>query len=136
MSDCGKYPYEGPIINDATPRTNAIAHRGFQLDALAARSIDLCRELERENAALLDVLESMANQHCHTGVAHRDYNGQLAGTLVTDSGALTANGKALHLLAKVNPPRFRIVAEAGRMVIGYWPENDPEKHPRTNPVSQ
>lgn len=95
-----------------------------------------CRELERENAALLDVLESMANQHCRTAAAHRDYNGQLAGTLVTDSGALTANGKALHVLANANPPRFRIVAEIGRMVVGYWPENDPEKHPRTNPVSQ
>jgi hypothetical protein len=35
-----------------TPRTDAIAHRGFHLDVLVARSIDLCRELERENAAL------------------------------------------------------------------------------------
>jgi hypothetical protein len=31
-----------------TPRTDTIAHRGYNLDALAARSIDLCRELERE----------------------------------------------------------------------------------------
>jgi hypothetical protein len=38
-------------VND-TPRTDAIAHRGYHLEALAARSIDLCRELERENAAL------------------------------------------------------------------------------------
>jgi hypothetical protein len=35
-----------------TPRTDAIAHRGYHLDALAARAIDLCRELERENGEL------------------------------------------------------------------------------------
>jgi FtsZ-binding cell division protein ZapB len=35
-----------------TPRTDAIAHRGFHADVLIAKAIDLCRELERENAAL------------------------------------------------------------------------------------
>jgi hypothetical protein len=44
-----------------TPRTDAIAHRGYHLDALAARAIDLCRELERENAALRSALDYQAN---------------------------------------------------------------------------
>ena len=38
----------------------------------------------------LDALESMARQHCYTRKVERDYNGQVAGTLVTDSGALSA----------------------------------------------
>lgn len=80
---------------------------------------------QKENAELREVVEDMARQHCHTGVADRDYNGQVAGTLVTDSGALSANAKLLCLLAKHQ--RFRIVAEFGRMVVGYWPENDPQK---------
>jgi hypothetical protein len=42
-----------------TPRTDAIAHRGYHLDALAARSIDLCRELERENAALREKISEL-----------------------------------------------------------------------------
>jgi hypothetical protein len=40
-----------------TPRTDAIAHRGFHLDVLVAKTIDLCRELERENAALRGEVE-------------------------------------------------------------------------------
>ena len=79
----------------------------------------------KENAELLEVVEDMARQHCHRGVADRDYNGQVAGTLVTDSGALSADAKLLRLLAKHQ--RFRIVAEFKRMVVGYWPENDPQK---------
>ena len=71
----------------------------------------------------LDPLEDMARQHCHTGTASRDYNGQVAGTLVTDSGALSANAEALRTLAENG--RFRIVAAHNRMVVGYWPENDP-----------
>ncbi len=75
----------------------------------------------------LESLEDMARQHCHTGQVERDYHGQIAGTFVTDSGALSANAEALRLLASANPPRFRIVAQTGRMVVGYWPEKDPEK---------
>lgn len=116
-----------------------------KLDKLEAENAELRNELARvnnqtnwectcggtdcagqnENAELLKVVEDMARQHCHTGVADRDYNGQVAGTLVTDSGALSANAKLLRLLAKHQ--RFRIVAEFGRMVVGYWPENDPQK---------
>lgn len=75
--------------------------------------------------ALLDRLEDMARQHCHTAVAKRDYNGQVAGSKVTDSGALTTSAEVLRVLAEHG--RFRVVAEGGRMVVGYWPENDPQK---------
>ncbi len=63
-------------------------------------------------AELLDALDDMAHQHCYT---KKD-------TLETDSGAITANAEALALLAKYK--RFRIVSEFGRMVVGYWPENE------------
>ena len=89
-----------------------------------------CREvkfaaLKQENAKLLDTIEDLARQHCYTGTALRDHNGQVAGTLVTDSGALTTDSIALRRLAEAG--RFRIVAEYGRMVVGYWPENEPRK---------
>ncbi|MDP1580710.1 MAG: hypothetical protein Q8M02_10545 [Candidatus Didemnitutus sp.] len=74
-------------------------------------------------SGLLETLESMARQNCHTGRVDRDYNGQVAGTLVTDSGAISAHADALETLAEHG--RFRIVAARGRMVVGYWPENDP-----------
>lgn len=82
-------------------------------------------ELERENAALVETLEDLARQHCHTDTALHDYNGQVGGTLVTDSGGLTADSIALRRLADAG--RFRIVASHGRMIVGYWPENDPQK---------
>jgi len=87
--------------------------------------VEEVKKLERENAALLDTVEDLARQHCYTGTALRDYKGQVAGTLVTDSGALTTDSIALRRLAEAG--RFRIVAEYGRMVVGYWPENDPQK---------
>ena len=87
--------------------------------------VEEVKKLERENAALLDTIEDLARQHCHTSLAWRDYNGQVANTLVTDSGALYVNSIALRRLAKDG--KFRIVAEHGRMVVGYWPENDPQK---------
>ena len=61
---------------------------------------------------LLETLEDMARQHCLT-------NGN-----ATSSGALSTNAYVLRLLAKAG--RFRIARESGRMVIGYWPENEPE----------
>lgn len=76
---------------------------------------------------LLDALESMARQHCDTIRVTRDHMGQVAGTNVTDSGAISSNAESLRELAKADPPRFRIVAEMGRMVVGYWPEDDPAK---------
>ena len=62
---------------------------------------------------------------CYTSKQERDYNGQVAGTDVTDSRAIGANAMALFLLSEHS--RFRIVGDTGRMVVGYWPENDPQK---------
>lgn len=73
----------------------------------------------------LDALEHMARQHCHTGKAEQDYKGQVAGTFVTDSGGLSASAETLEILSAANPSRFRIVAQHGRMIVGYWPENEP-----------
>lgn len=50
--------------------------------------------------------------------------GQVAGTLVTDSGAISSRADMLRRLAALG--KFRIVGETGRMVVGYWPENDPQ----------
>ena len=95
------------------------------LDDRIAELEDENAALQRENAELLDTIEDLARQHCYTGTALRDHNGQVAGTLVTDSGALTTDAIALRRLAEAG--RFRIVAEHGRMVVGYWPENEPRK---------
>lgn len=74
---------------------------------------------------LIDAKESAARSACHTRKVERDHNGQVAGTFVTDSGAMSDRAELLRELAEAF--RFRIVAEAGRMVVGYWPENDPSK---------
>lgn len=74
-------------------------------------------------ADILDDLETAARQLCYTQKVERDYNGQVAGTLVTDSGAISTSADLLRRLAQAG--RFRIVAEGGRMVVGYWRENDP-----------
>jgi len=84
--------------------------------------------------ACLEALEDMARQHCHTGRQAKDHNGLKAGTMVTDSGGLSADADALRALASHR--RFRIVAEYGRMVCGYWPENDPEPNPSPEPRRQ
>lgn len=77
----------------------------------------------------IDGIEEAARASCFTGPAKRDYNGQVAGTMVTDSGGKSQDAEWLCDLADAG--RFRVVAAHGRMVIGYWPENDPEKKPRT-----
>lgn len=94
-----------------------------QLEAVVESHIE-----ERVKAALedyLEMIESGARYSCHTSKADRDYNGQVAGSLVTDSGAISTNAHALRFLSQLTPPRFRIIGETGRMVVGYWPENDP-----------
>lgn len=116
-----------------TPRTDDIVMQAVAQGMRLAPVAEFCRELERENVALLDLIEDMANQHCRTCIADRDYNGQLAGTRVTDSGAISASANALRFLAAAKPPRFRVVAEFGRMVVGYWPDNDPQKQPSSTP---
>jgi hypothetical protein len=76
-----------------TPRTDAIAHRGFHLDVLVARSIDLCRELERENATLRKALTFYGD--CQT----YGLNGGNMKRVLTDAGAL-----ARHALRKEAKP--------------------------------
>lgn len=72
-------------------------------------------ELNKEaHDVLLDALEDMAIQHCHT-----DKDG------LTDSMALSANAYALETLAEFG--RFRITKSHGRRVLGYFPANDPEE---------
>jgi|ERR1035441_828436 hypothetical protein len=71
---------------------------------------------------LLDALEDMARQHCYTNRTLKTYQGVIE-IKTTDSGALSANADALRTLAEHG--RFRIIRECGRMVVGYWPENDP-----------
>jgi hypothetical protein len=65
----------------------------------------------------------MARQHCWTDKRERFFEG-VREIKITDSGATSANADALRTLAERG--RVRIVRQTGRMVIGYWPENDPE----------
>jgi len=69
---------------------------------------------------LLEDLESMARQHCYTDQKQKDGVTEIN---TTDSGALSTDAEALRTLARHG--RFRIIRERGRMVVGYWPENDP-----------
>lgn len=78
---------------------------------------DCVWELKRQNARLWEALEHMARQHCTTtGSEHKE-------PYITSSGGLSANAEALEVLAEEE--RFRIARECGRVVVGYWPENDP-----------
>lgn len=70
----------------------------------------------------LDQIENMARQHCFTDKQVRTYNG-VRESNITDSGGTSTDADALRTLAKHG--RFRIVRDCGRMVVGYWPENDP-----------
>jgi hypothetical protein len=74
--------------------------------------------LENELDYALEKLELMARQHCNT--SSKDH----VEPLLTDSGAIMANALALELLSKDN--RFKIVRSFGRVVCGYWPENEPK----------
>jgi hypothetical protein len=76
----------------------------------------------RERNAALDREEEWARQECYTDRTERMFNG-LPEVSVTDSGASSVRAEALRRLAAAG--RFRIVREYGRMVVGYWPENDP-----------
>lgn len=116
-----------PIAICTTPENAKMVVKAL----LATPSAGRVEELEGE---LADALENSCRQGCHTGKVDEDYNGQVAGTLVTDSGALSTYAEQLRRLAQLK--RFRIVTEFGRMVVGYWPENDPAPsqpaHPGAN----
>ena len=70
----------------------------------------------------LNQIEAMARKRCYTARQIRTYRGDLEFN-ITDSGADQDDADALRVLAEHG--RFRIVRERGRMVVGYWPENDP-----------
>ena len=77
---------------------------------------------EPSGSEFMDQLEDMARQHCFTDKHVRTYHG-VPEFNVTDSGGTSTDAETLRTLAKHG--RFRIVREYGRMVVGYWPENDP-----------
>lgn len=84
--------------------------------AIIARHIaPLVARVKELEAAVIDEVEN--------SVRGRGWTDQETGK--TDSGALSSVAQDLRLLAENG--RFRIVSECGRMVVGYWPENDPEK---------
>lgn len=69
---------------------------------------------------LLGALEDMARQHCCTEPSdHPSFPNR------SDSGAISANADALDILGRHG--RFKVTVSYGRMVCGYWPENDPER---------
>jgi hypothetical protein len=92
------------------------------------RALADVRRLERENAALradlLEAYEETARAECYTDLNVRTYQG-VPEVNITDSGAMSRRAYVLRKLASAG--RFRIVREFGRMVVGYWPENDPQK---------
>lgn len=113
-------------MKSRTPLTDAIAHAGFDADTYIARMTAHARELE---IWLMDEKESAARSLCHTAKFGKDHLGQFSeDSFVTDSGAISYNAGLLRELADAG--RFRIVRECGRMVLGYWPENDPERTPK------
>ncbi len=80
---------------------------------------------EPSGSDFLDQIEDMARQHCFTDKQVRTYHG-VPEFNITDSGGTSTDAEALRTLAKHG--RFRIVREYGRVVVGYWPENDPNAH--------
>jgi len=79
---------------------------------------------EKELRKELDAREERAREKCHTSKSVAYYGG-IPETRVTDSGAISSNAEDLRVLAEHG--RFRIIREYARMVVGYWPENDPKK---------
>ena len=72
-------------------------------------------------------IEAMARKRCYTARQIRTYHGDMEYN-ITDSGADQDDADALRTLAEHG--RFRIVRELGRMVVGYWPEHDPNAEVR------
>lgn len=68
----------------------------------------------------LDMIEAAARRECYTESASDPL-----GPRVTESSGVTDRADMLMLLAEHG--RFRVAGECGRMVFGYWPENDPER---------
>lgn len=76
------------------------------------------------NARELDIIEDFTRRLVHTSDRWVDGDSEKTHVL-TDSGGMGDDAHNLRLLAEYG--RFRIVRQFGRMVVGYWPENDPER---------
>jgi len=105
----------------------------LEMNRVAKEVEALSTESDKVKNAALDELETVTRSACNTRLVNRDYNGQVAGTMATDSGAISHQASALRMLAGAVPPRFRIVGGSGRMIVGYWPENDPLKQENKSP---
>jgi hypothetical protein len=88
----------------------------------AVRDSELIAGLGKQ---LADAKENHARDVCATRRVMADYMGQVVGTDVTDSGCISHHACLLDDLAEIG--RFRIVSSYGRMVVGYWPEHDPQR---------
>lgn len=95
-----------------------------------AAATERVKQLEVEK---LDEIEDCARHACWTETENSEYQGKPQG-LVTDSGATSTNAHNLRQLAEAG--RFRIIREYGRMVVGYWPENDPDLAARTQAAQE
>ena len=80
----------------------------------------------------LNQIEAMARERCYTARQIRTYRGDLEFN-ITDSGADQDDADALRVLAEHG--RFRVVRERGCMVVGYWPEHDPNAEARRAAVA-
>lgn len=72
----------------------------------------------------IEWIEAIARRTCHTRRGEVEYNGEMENN-VTDSGGMGDDAHYLRVLS--DHGRFRIIRQFGRMVVGYWPENDPER---------
>lgn len=102
------------------PHLSELAARAEQAEA---RVQEVEAELAAAQKEILDEIEGAARQGCASNTVERDWKGQVAGTVVTTSGAISTYAEQLRRLSAAG--RFHIVSEFGRMVVGYWPENKP-----------
>jgi hypothetical protein len=111
----------GDDWNDSLRADGSFDFRKSLLDSISA----VQQERDELKAEVLDAVEDRAREQCHTAPQATDYLGHKAGELVTDSGASSSRADDLWRLHDAG--RFRVHASTGRMVVGYWPENDPNK---------
>jgi hypothetical protein len=117
MSEANEEYHPAP---DSAPAPDGSANLEARMEAKRMETSETTI-VQQENS-FLDVIEDLARQHCFTDTKVRTYH-DVPEFNVTDSGGISTDADALRTLAK--HARFRIVREYGRMVVGYWPENDP-----------
>jgi hypothetical protein len=90
VSDCGKYPYEWPVINDATSKVAS------QLEKRVA-------ELKREYATLRAVLADAEELERYSGDGRRQW-GRCSAWLHPDDAVIIISAKALDAARKEAQP--------------------------------